>query len=200
MIFWHSCGSGKAHWFNEETAVAEVGDQPPDEGVRVSAIDKINIDKVPFVFVLFEQQEGVASMREYRYATPFGYRDRYYKACVGWKRDEFHVANLYNDTCEFVTRGDYYISGKLDWRSGRLTKSWTELEMDVSVWDMSAMVRGKKAADYLKARRDWCPLAYERAGVNSNNGHFVCKVWGKMGEAREFDEGMVRRYRRSALL
>lgn len=43
-------------------------------------------------------------MREYRYATPWGYRDRYYKACVGWRRDEFHVANLYNDTCEFVTR------------------------------------------------------------------------------------------------
>lgn len=54
MVYWHPCGMRRAHWFNEETAVAEVGDQPPNGGVRVSAIDKINIDKVQFVFVLFE--------------------------------------------------------------------------------------------------------------------------------------------------
>lgn len=99
MVYWHSCGNGKARCFDEETCELAIIDSSKVEGARVAAVAKLSQDGYPTVLVLFEPREKQMRLRKYVYSSTIRYEDRWYQdgwhKCQGlalqgdvWKADE----------------------------------------------------------------------------------------------------------------
>lgn len=192
MVYWHSCGNGKARCFDEETCELSIIDSSKVEGARVAAVAKLSQDGYPTVLVLFEPWEKQMRLRKYVYSSTIRYEDRWYQASGAWVSDECHSVSLYLDVCDFAyCRGDYHIHSRFDWR-----KQTAILRVDAL--NSRMLVRDVRGFEVVRVYDGWCPLRREFLGVE---GDFLkYRVWGRCGEVGGLSESAVRRYRRSMLL